>query len=67
MLFKEDEVARAEAMAVRQNAGWYRWTHDLVQVGGADAERFLDWMLVNRIAGTPEGRSPLSIQFFLCV
>ena len=56
MLFKEDEVARAEAMAVRQNAGWYRWTHDLVQVGGADAERFLDWMLVNRIAGTPEGR-----------
>ena len=56
MLFKEDEVARAEAKAVRENAGWYRWTHDLVVVGGPDAERFLDWMLVNRIAGTPEGR-----------
>ena len=56
MLFKEDEVARAEAKAVRENAGWYRWTHDLVEVTGADAERFLDWMLVNRIAGTPEGR-----------
>jgi len=56
MLFKEDEVARAEAKAVRENAGWYRWTHDLVTVFGADAERFLDWMLVNRIAGTPEGR-----------
>ncbi len=51
MLFKEDEVARAD-----ENAGWYRWTHDLVEVTGADAERFLDWMLVNRIAGTPEGR-----------
>ena len=56
MLFKEDEVARAEAKAVRENAGWYRWTHDLVVVSGADAEKFLDWMLVNKIAGTPEGR-----------
>lgn len=56
MLFKEDEVARAEAKAVRENAGWYRWTHDLVVVTGADAEKFLDWMLVNKIAGTPEGR-----------
>lgn len=56
MLFKDDEVARAEAKAVRENAGWYRWTHDLVRVSGADAERFLDWMLVNRIVGTPEGR-----------
>ena len=56
MLFKEDEVARAEAKAVRENAGWYRWTHDLVEVTGTDAERFLDWMLVNRIAGTAEGR-----------
>ena len=56
MLFKDDEVARAEAKAVRENAGWYRWTHDLVEVSGPDAERFLDWMLVNRIAGTPEGR-----------
>jgi len=56
MLFKEDEVARAEAKAVRENAGWYRWTHDLVEVTGPDAERFLDWMLVNKIAGTPEGR-----------
>jgi glycine cleavage system aminomethyltransferase T len=56
MLFKDDVVARAEAKAVRENAGWYRWTHDLVAVSGADAEKFLDWMLVNRIAGTPEGR-----------
>ena len=53
MLFKDDEVARAEAMAVRQNAGWYRWTHDLVEVIGPDAERFLDWVMVNRIAGLP--------------
>lgn len=56
MLFREDEIARFEAKAVRENAGWYRWTHDLVEVAGPDAEGFLDWMLVNRIADTPEGR-----------
>ena len=56
MLFREDEIARAEAAAVRENVAWYRWTHDLVEVTGPDAERFLDWMLVNTIAGTPVGR-----------
>ena len=56
MLFKEDETARAEAAAVRTNAAWYRWTHDLVKVTGKDAERFLDWILVNTIAGLPVGR-----------
>ena len=56
MLFKEDETARAEAVAVRTNAAWYRWTHDLVKVTGTDAERFLDWILVNTIAGLPVGR-----------
>ena len=56
MLFKEDDVARAEAKAVRTNAGWYRWTHDLVEVTGADAEAFLDWMLVNTVAGLEVGR-----------
>ena len=34
MLFKEDKTARAEHQAVRENAGWYRWTHDLVEVTG---------------------------------
>ena len=56
MLFKEDAVARAEANAVRTNAGWYRWTHDLVKLTGADAERFLDWIMVNKIAGLAVGR-----------
>ncbi|MBQ9020979.1 MAG: aminomethyltransferase family protein [Eggerthellaceae bacterium] len=56
MLFKEDKVARAESEAVRTNAGWFRWTHDLVELSGADAEKFLDWVLVNKIAGTPVGQ-----------
>lgn len=56
MLFKEDNVARAEAQAVRTNAGWYRWTHDLVELTGPDAEKFLDWVMVNKIAGLAVGR-----------
>ncbi|MBE6464897.1 MAG: aminomethyl transferase family protein [Eggerthellaceae bacterium] len=56
MLFKEDEIARAEANAVRTNVGWYRWTHDLVKMTGTDAEKFLDWIMVNKIAGLAIGR-----------
>ena len=37
MLFKEDTVARADAMAIRKGVGFYRWTHDLVEVTGKDA------------------------------
>ena len=37
MLFKEDTVARADAMAIRKGVGFYRWTHDLVEITGEDA------------------------------
>lgn len=37
MLFREDTVARADAMAIRKGVGFYRWTHDLVEVTGKDA------------------------------
>lgn len=56
MLFKEDAQARSEANAVRTNAAWYRWTHDLVELTGPDAVSFLDKVLVNKIDGTPVGR-----------
>lgn len=57
MLFKEDQVARAQHAAVRNNVGWYRWTHDLVQVIGPDATRFLDHICVASIAKAPVGSS----------
>lgn len=57
MLFKEDEAARAEAMAVRNNAAWYRWTHDLVDVEGPDADKFVDYLFVNNIAKAAVGKS----------
>lgn len=56
MLFREDEVARADAMAVRQGCGWYRWTHDTVEVTGPDATALLDRLLVNTVAVCPVGR-----------
>ncbi len=56
MLFKEDEVARAEALSVRENVGWYFWTHDLVEVTGQDAQAFLERLLVNRVANLEIGR-----------
>lgn len=57
MLFKEDTVARAQHNAVRENAGWYRWTHDLVEVKGADAAAFLDYLFVNNIMSAAVSRS----------
>ena len=57
MLFKDDKVARAEHDAIRNNVGWYKWTHDLLEVTGADAASFLDSLYVNSIAKMPIGRS----------
>lgn len=57
MLFKSDSKARAQHAAVRENAGWYRWTHDLVEVSGGDATGLLDYLYVNAIAKAGVGRS----------
>lgn len=57
MLFKEDSAARAQHAAVRENVGWYRWTHDLVEVKGEDATGFLDCLFVNTVAKAAVGRS----------
>lgn len=57
MLFKEDTVARADAMAVRNNVGWYEWTHDLVEVRGKDARKLLDYICVNVISKAAPGVS----------
>lgn len=34
MLFREDNVARADADAIRKGVGFYRWTHDIVEITG---------------------------------
>ena len=41
MLFREDTVARADAEAIRKGVGFYRWTHDLVEITGCETFKFL--------------------------
>ena len=43
-VYKYDEMKRAEHMAVRNTAGWYLYTHELIEVSGKDATAFLDYM-----------------------
>lgn len=57
MLFRDDKVARLQHNAVRENVGWYKWTHNLLEVKGSDATKFLDSLYVNSIAKTQVLRS----------
>lgn len=49
MLFKDDEVARADALAVRKDSGC-RWTRRHGGRNGADSTALLDKLLVNTVA-----------------
>lgn len=55
-LYKNDDWKRREHMAVRKTAGWYLWTHQLLEVTGIDAADFLDHIFPNNIANLKVGR-----------
>ena len=57
MLFKEDSVARADAEAIRKGVGFYRWTHDLVEITGADALEVLQKIYISDLSRVPVGKS----------
>ncbi len=57
MLFREDKLARLDAGTIRRSAGWYRWTHDLVEVTGADALEVLEKIYVSNISKVLPGRT----------
>ena len=57
MLFREDKLARLDAETIRKSVGWYRWTHDLVEVTGADALEVLEKIYVSSIAKVLPGRT----------
>ena len=57
MLFREDKLARLDAETIRKSVGWYRWTHDLVEVTGADALEVLETLYVSRIAKISAGKT----------
>ncbi len=55
-IFKYDEWKRSEHMAVRQKVGYYLFTHQLMEVTGPDACRFLDYMFPNNISSLKPNR-----------
>ena len=55
-IFAHDEWKRAEHMAVRECVGYYLFTHQLMEVTGEDACKFLDYMYPNRIDTLAVGR-----------
>jgi aminomethyltransferase len=54
-VYKYDGMKRTEHMAVRKTAGWYLWTHQLLEVTGKDAAAFLDAIYTNPIANLKIG------------
>ena len=57
MLFREDRLARLDAETIRRSVGWYRWTHDLVEITGADAPEILEKIYVSNIGKVLPGRT----------
>lgn len=57
MLFREDKVAHADAEAIRKGVGFYRWTHDLVEITGKDALEVLQKIYISDISKVAVGRS----------
>ncbi len=55
-IFKDDEWKRSEHMAVREAVGYYLFTHQLMEVTGPDACRFLDYIYPNKISTLKVGR-----------
>lgn len=55
-IYKNDERKRSEHNAVRNAAGWYYFTHQLVEVTGPDAAAFLDHLCANPILNLAVGR-----------
>ena len=55
-VYKYDDMKRKEHMAVRENVGWYLWTHQLVEVKGEDTAAFLDKLFTKPIANLKVGK-----------
>lgn len=56
-MYKNDTQKRRQHNAVRQNVGWYYYTHQLLEVTGMEAGAFLDYVCLNSLAKTGVGRA----------
>jgi aminomethyltransferase len=54
-VYKHDAMKREQHGAVRNAAGWYYFTHHVLEVAGEDASAFLDRIFVNPIASLKTG------------
>ncbi len=57
MLLSTDQIAKKQHDAVRTTAGWYYFTHHLIEVTGKDAAALLDYIYTNSIGKTVPGRA----------
>lgn len=55
--YTNDAQKRSNHEAVRNNVGWYYFTHCLLEVKGAEAGAFLDYVSLNSLAKTGVGRA----------
>jgi aminomethyltransferase len=56
-VYKDDVTKREQHDAVRNSVGWYRYTHQLLEVTGEDATALLDKIFANPIANLENGRA----------
>lgn len=56
-LLWNNQIAAKEHRAVRETAGWYYFTHHIIEVTGPDASKLLDYLYTNDIAGLAAGRA----------
>ena len=56
-LLWNNKIAAKEHAAVRTTAGWYYFTHHIIEVEGPDAATLLDYVYTNDIAGLAVGRA----------
>jgi aminomethyltransferase len=60
-VYKYDDMKRQEHLAVRKTAGWYLFTHELVEVKGKDAAAFLDYICTNPIGNLKPGKERYTV------
>lgn len=56
-LLWNNKIAAKEHKAVRETAGWYYFTHHIIEVEGPDATTLLDYVYTADIAGLAIGRA----------
>lgn len=56
-LLWNNKIAAKEHQAVRTTAGWYYFTHHIIEVEGPDAAALLDYLYTNDIAGCAVSRA----------